>query len=228
MRSPDGVIKVCSRCHKTKLVGEFTNCKASVDGLSVECRACQKQSRRLRYLENRKPRAQPKPVADAIATAASEEWREIEGFGGKYQISNMGRVASYAYGYWKVMTPRRTRRGQMEYVNLSHNGEKSTRKIHRLVLETFVGPCPDGMECCHGNGVAFDNRLTNLRWGTHSENQLDKRKHGTAGLLSPNEVREIRHALRAGASQKSQADRFGVDQSHISKIANGKKWRNLE
>ena len=46
-------------------------------------------------------------------------------------------------------------------------------------MAAFVGPCPDGMEVCHNNGDATDNRLENLRYGSHSENMLDKRKHGT-------------------------------------------------
>ncbi len=46
---------------------------------------------------------------------------------------------------------------------------------HILVLETFVGPCPDGFECAHRNTVRNDNRLENLRWTTHSDNLRDCR-----------------------------------------------------
>lgn len=42
--------------------------------------------------------------------------------------------------------------------------------IHQIVLEAFCGPCPDGMEVLHGNGIRTDNRLSNLRYGTRSEN----------------------------------------------------------
>lgn len=51
--------------------------------------------------------------------------------------------------------------------------------VHRLVMAAFVGPCPDGIEVCHNNGNPADNRLSNLRYGTHSENQLDQVKHKT-------------------------------------------------
>lgn len=54
-----------------------------------------------------------------------------------------------------------------------------TVAVHRLVLEAFVGPCPPGMECCHNNGVASDNRLCNLRWDTSSENKYDWVRSGT-------------------------------------------------
>lgn len=227
MKSPDGVNKVCSRCKETKLVSEFTNRKRNSDSLSVECRDCQKRFRHLRYMKNRTPVAPRRPIGQVIKPLKAEEWREVEGFDGKYQVSNMGRMASHAYGYWRILKPRRTKRSQMEYVNLHRDGKHHTRKIHRMVLEAFVGPCPSGLEGCHGNGIPYDNRLTNLRWDTHSSNQLDKRRHGTAGFLSPADVREIRRDANAGVMLKTLAERFDVDPSHISKIVSGKKWRNL-
>lgn len=55
-----------------------------------------------------------------------------------------------------------------------------TRKpVHHLVLEAFVGPRPEGTEALHANDVGDDNRLVNLRWGTHSENVLDSVRNGT-------------------------------------------------
>lgn len=59
------------------------------------------------------------------------------------------------------------------YAGLWLNGHLKQHRVHRLVLTAFVGPCPDGMECLHGEGGALDNRLTNLRWGTKSENMLE-------------------------------------------------------
>jgi hypothetical protein len=48
--------------------------------------------------------------------------------------------------------------------------------VHVLVLGTFRGPCPEGRERLHGNGNHQDNRLRNLRYGTHEENERDKRR----------------------------------------------------
>lgn len=50
--------------------------------------------------------------------------------------------------------------------------------IHRLVLEAFVGPCPDGMKALHADGNKTNNNVKNLRWGTSAENNLDIVKHG--------------------------------------------------
>jgi hypothetical protein len=57
-------------------------------------------------------------------------------------------------------------------------GRQTNRFVHQLVLEAFVGPCPPGMECLHANDDATDNRLVNLRWGTHTENVQDCLRNG--------------------------------------------------
>lgn len=71
-------------------------------------------------------------------------------------------------------------------VDLSTPGVRRMRRVHQLVLETFVGPCPPGHEGCHDNGNRTDNRLSNLYWGTRSQNNLDAVRHGTHGMRSRN------------------------------------------
>jgi hypothetical protein len=173
-------------------------------------------------------KARKRTMPNAIPIPATEEWRDIAGYDGKYQVSDAGRVRSFAYGYWKLLKVNRVTRSQVVHAHLCRGGIVYTRSVHRLVLEAFVGSCPEGMECCHQNGIPFDNRLVNLRWDTKSHNQLDKRRHGTAGYLSPDDVREIRRAVKDGATQREVAERFGVNPSHVNKIVTGKKWRGLE
>jgi hypothetical protein len=57
-------------------------------------------------------------------------------------------------------------------------GVKGQQLVHRVVLETFVGSCPDGMECCHLDDVKTNNKLVNLRWDTHDANVVDKVRNG--------------------------------------------------
>lgn len=59
------------------------------------------------------------------------------------------------------------------YVNLRKNGKRYVKYIHRLLLEHFVIPCPDGMECRHLDNNKLNNSLNNLCWGTHSRNKHD-------------------------------------------------------
>lgn len=54
---------------------------------------------------------------------------------------------------------------------------KRTFNVHRLILEAFVGPCPEGMEACHNDGDRGNNRLNNLRWDTRSANMADRFRH---------------------------------------------------
>jgi hypothetical protein len=83
---------------------------------------------------------------------------------------------------WKPMKLCPGSRGYLR-VNLTpaSGGRYQTFRVHRLVLEVFVGPCPDGLECRHLNGVRTDCRLSNLAWGTPTENLEDRRKHANHG-----------------------------------------------
>lgn len=65
------------------------------------------------------------------------------------------------------------------YVCLHKNGKQRTHTVHRLVLETFIGPRPEGMQCRYLDGDSANNKLNNLCWGTQKENEADKVKHGT-------------------------------------------------
>jgi hypothetical protein len=65
-------------------------------------------------------------------------------------------------------------------VNLCHDGKQVTVYIHVLVLNTFIGECPLGMECRHLDGNPMNNQLDNLQWGTSKENGEDRVEHGTS------------------------------------------------
>jgi len=69
--------------------------------------------------------------------------------------------------------------GGYAQVCLFNHTKKKTVGVHVLVLTAFVGPCPAGMETLHEDGVRANNQLSNLRWGTRSENAKDKIRHGT-------------------------------------------------
>ena len=95
-----------------------------------------------------------------------EEWRDIEGFEGKYMVSNLGRVKSLNYN-------RTGKEGILEgvdygygylYVNLYKYGKGKQCMIHRLVAMAFI-PNPDNLpEVNHKNEDKTDNRVENLEW----------------------------------------------------------------
>lgn len=111
-------------------------------------------------------------------------WAPIPSYEAMYEISEHGEVRSLA----RVINgqPIRSRilatsinsRGYRR-VGLSRNGSKKTFEIHVLVMRAFVGVAPAGMEVCHVDGDSLNNDLGNLRYGTRSDNALDRVRHGS-------------------------------------------------
>lgn len=120
-----------------------------------------------------------------LAAHPIDSWRPVVDYEGLYEVSDQGRVRSLdrrdAAGRWvhgRAVQPVVHHRGHLR-VSLWSGGRRTQVFVHRLVLEAFRGPAPDGMEACHNDGKPTNNRLENLRWDTQSENQLDRVRHGT-------------------------------------------------
>lgn len=118
-----------------------------------------------------------------------EEWKPIPGYEGYYEVSSHGRVRSLDREVHTKNGQARRRKGRLKKPSrrangypqtlLCREGKRKNKYVHRLVLEGFVGPCPDGMECLHIDGNKTNNHVDNLRWGTGSENTLDTVRHRT-------------------------------------------------
>jgi hypothetical protein len=103
-------------------------------------------------------------------------WLPVPGHEGGYEVSDDGQVRSLP-GPWKakqvhVMKLRKVRR----YWLVELDG--ATRSVHSLMLEAFVGPRPDGLFALHNDDDRDNNTLSNLRWGTRSENGFDRVRNG--------------------------------------------------
>lgn len=107
-----------------------------------------------------------------------EMWLPVGGYEGLYEVSDSGGVRSWHTGFPKILRPAKARSGHLR-VSLYDDSSKRSHLVHRLVLESFVGPCPSGQECCHGAGGPADNRLSNIRWDTRSANAKDQVRGGT-------------------------------------------------
>lgn len=121
--------------------------------------------------------------------AQAEEWRPIPGYAG-YEASSLGRVRSVdrmvkggyglprtAKGRVRVATP-----GWKGYLDLviRVDGVRKNRGVHQLVALAFLGTRPEGATMvCHRDGNNTSNVPGNLYWGTHIDNEQDKRRHGT-------------------------------------------------
>src|SRR6266700_5008781 len=165
-----------------------------------------------------------------------EIWKWVIGFRKKYKVSNFGRVKSVkrmiagGNGGWRISKSKIMDTSPGWYghllVGLSKQGTHYTKLVHRLVLEAFVGPCPEGMECRHfPDRDPTNNRLDNLSWDTEQVNQLDRIEHGTdvrgekhpGHKLSTEEVSRIRE-LYGAFTMPELASHFGVGKSQIFRI----------
>lgn len=121
----------------------------------------------------------------------NEEWYDIKGFEGIYQITKSGRIRSIARSWQQKARSgcvhTHSIKGRELKPGLSAQGyptvvlgrKTGTRTVHSLVAETFIGPRPCNNEVRHKNGDRTDHRLDNLCYGTRSDNINDSRTHGT-------------------------------------------------
>ena len=112
-----------------------------------------------------------------------ESFKDIPGWGGRYRVSDQGAVVSIRWVEsrqeytQRALCPRPVPSGHLR-VALCRDGVCQDRSIHSLVLESFVGPRPEGAVVCHWNDIPSDNRLENLRWGTPTDNLNDCVRNG--------------------------------------------------
>lgn len=160
-----------------------------------------------------------------------EIWRDIDNFPG-YQVSSAGQVRSSKRGKSILLGFGGPRNGYNTVV-LYRNGKRFSFSVHSLVLNAFVGVCPEGMECRHLNSVRFDNRLENLKWGTKSENGQDRVKAGNQisgtthheAKLNPAKVREMKVLIKMGLTYKTVAAKYGIHSSTAWSAVNGENWK---
>ena len=162
---------------------------------------------------------------------------------GFYEVSDEGEVRSIdriierrgkpARLAGKVLKPLKHSQG---YAMVALNAG-SRQLVHSLVMETFVGPRPKGMDINHKNGDKKDNRLENLEYCSRSQNMTHAvktglmppppLKRGTAqhlNKLTENQVREIRKWSSEGGGTAQIARHYNVGESTVRNILKGNSW----
>lgn len=94
----------------------------------------------------------------------NEHWKDIDGYDGMYQVSDIGRVRSKKYGYWKVLKNGTTGSGYLTVCLFKDNKVKGLL-VHRLVAQAFIPNSDDTKTIInHRNEIKTDNRVDNLEW----------------------------------------------------------------
>lgn len=186
-------------------------------------------------------------VNDVLINSDVGSWRQVPGFEGYYEVSDLGDVRSL--GRWvaspnggtrfhegRVLRPGKLRNGYRNVV-FRVAGEAKTLYVHRLVALAFLGLCPHDMQVNHINGERNDNRVCNLEYVTPKQNvrhSVETTRHRDAvgnplwrqSTLTPETVRRMR-ALRAhnGMTYKALARRYGVSCATVRDITRGWTWK---
>ena len=167
----------------------------------------------------------------------NEKWKDVVGYEGHYEISDLGRVKSTKNNKELIM---RTILQKSGYVQIKLcNGKHESFTVHRLVADAFcLRKNKNKNEVNHKNGVKSDNAASNLEWCSRSDNQrhaygsgliVPRRGEGThSSKLRAKDVISIREILQAGkVTQREIAEMFGVAAPTISLIKHGKAWSHI-
>ena len=165
-----------------------------------------------------------------------EEWRPIAEFGGRYEVSNYGYVRSLTKKIPQRVSPF-LHAGYKAVALYTEAGQRRVRKVHRLVLEAFVGSRPPGCVARHLSGDPMDNRLENLCWDSTAENNRDILRHSG---FNPNANLSIEEETALNLLEEWEAwegtreafldhaeERYGVGRGVASDVVEGKTWGYL-
>lgn len=152
-----------------------------------------------------------------------EIWKDIEGFEGLYQVSNLGRVTRVTTG--RILKSGKDKDGYLQ-VTLCKDSTKYTKKIHRLVAQAFVSNSENKPEINHIDEDKANNRVNNLEWSTRKENN----NHGTHNERSSRtqSIPIISTNLKTGECREFYGTnecgrQLDLNPGHINEVLKGKR-----
>lgn len=179
-------------------------------------------------------------VAQNNLRDASIEYRTIDRCDG-YDFGADGSVWTYwGTGFTRPgdiprrMNPTPLDSGHLQ-VTVRWDGVMRRFGVHVLIATAFHGECPDGMECCHRDGIPDNNASPNLYWGTRRKNIQDQIDHGVLprgeyrwnAKLTDSDVSNARRRYAAGESAYAMAKEYGISAEAMTNAISGKTWSHV-
>lgn len=173
-----------------------------------------------------------------------EQWKEISGYSGIYEISDQGNVRSMDRMTWNGKAYHKTKgkpvrqflsceRVKYYYVALCKDSKYKQISVHRLVALNFI-PNPENKKYVgHKDSNSLNNHVDNLEWCTAKENEAIKRKnHPQKGEQCPTaklkieQVNEIKRMYRDGKRIFQIAKETGVNKNTVKNITSKANWND--
>jgi len=167
-----------------------------------------------------------------MASLTQENWRDVVGFEGKYEVSNLGRVRSLCCGRIKVLKLGRHGNG---YRTVTPGGRIS-KLVHRLVAMAWIGPIPNDKEVNHIDGDKANNRVENLEYVTRRGNvhhairtglMLRDGQDNPATSVRNQQVIDGYNLVAKGVPVAKACCLVGISQSCLRSAVTGNKWKSL-
>lgn len=158
--------KKCSHCGRVLPLDHFNKHSNTYDGFDYWCKECVNEAK--------------KSTTDMVIDETKEQWKDIKDFEGLYQVSDMGRVRSLdrrmgsqnRFCKGQIIRPDMSGGAHYYYVGLCHkSGKRVYKVVHRIVAEAFLPNPLNKPQVDHIDGNPYNNKSSNLRWVTASENQ---------------------------------------------------------